>query len=61
MFYDRPRKRRSFNTGDCSIEVTAWTGETVFLFIAIKFQEKKTMLIDEQDRGRLINLYLYDR
>ena len=52
MFYDRPRKRRSFNTGDCSIEVTAWTSATVFLFIAIKFQEKKMILIDEQDRGK---------
>jgi hypothetical protein len=29
-FYDRARKRWTFNTGDCSIEVTSWDGLTVY-------------------------------
>ena len=29
MFYDRTRKSRPFNTGDCIIEVTTWPGLTV--------------------------------
>jgi hypothetical protein len=28
IYYDRTRKRWSFNTGDCFIEVTAWAGLT---------------------------------
>jgi hypothetical protein len=31
MFYDRTRKRWSFNTGDCLIEVTAQAGLTVYI------------------------------
>jgi len=31
IFYDRTRKGWIFDTGDCLIEVTAWTGLTVYI------------------------------
>ena len=33
MFYDRTRKKWPFNTGDCLIEVTTWTGLTVYCML----------------------------
>jgi hypothetical protein len=32
LFYDRKRKGWPLNTGDCLIELTAWTGLTVICF-----------------------------
>jgi len=32
------RKRLSFNTGDCLIEVTAWAGLNVYIFFCIRVE-----------------------
>ena len=41
MFYDKTRKGLPFNTGDCLIEMTGWTGLTVYIF---KFNHSRVIV-----------------
>jgi hypothetical protein len=57
--YDRTRKRWTFNTGDCLIEVTAWTGLTVIIEMRRQCLFKRHQIILEYFWYSIFIVYIY--